>query len=632
MMLHSPAYLRYLFAALCGLLPWADTHAQPYQRLHDDFITPKHIWFQQYFDRMVESRTSKVERQIVASYSHNHASALHRRFSNGSVLQDLALEAYLNAVCDSLLVGSDELKHQVRIYPIRNAQPNAFSHGSGTLFVTLGLLANIDSEAALAFVIGHEITHFEQKHAFKQHANDFRNQQLRLMQLNNTSHTKDHHAYSRETESEADSIGMLHLLRSGYSPHDAVGAFAAMVNYPTQYTGLSFHPKWLNNRYEQYDKIPYHATSAIQYRYAPSSTHPDIQTRIQQVQRMAHYSLDPDTATFLQPQAAFVAIQTQARQALTQTLLYDFRVYDALHNAYYHLQQDTAATAQRHAILQALQLLLYARSSKSPTVEYQLNYPTTGEPDAIRQYFNQLTHHELAKRVLYYTADCAERYPNDTLIQRIALSIIDKVILDYQNVYNTIIREHPDIERLKQRLHRSVPHMRYDYHPLRRSLVVAPQVAHYERYDQFQSSFENVNRSDKQYDNLRLHLQGLAPYNIGLLSLESNHRDRSKVLHDIYVLNEWYRQQKLLSILRLPSFNQAEAEAVLRTRGASRVIFVEVSNLKVKGQDLSPSAIFNHASIQVFNLYQHTLVSERNFSYLNRWPDLIPLHIHRSVH
>ena len=69
---------------------------------------------------------------------------------------------YVNRVGQSLVpVGSDKL-YAFKI--ILNPVPEARSLSTGTIYVSTGLLASIENEAQLAYVLGHEIAHVEKEH------------------------------------------------------------------------------------------------------------------------------------------------------------------------------------------------------------------------------------------------------------------------------------------------------------------------------------------------------------------------------------------------------------------------------------------------------------------------------------
>jgi hypothetical protein len=69
---------------------------------------------------------------------------------------------YVNRVGQSLVTaGSDKLyAFKILLNPI----PEARSFSTGTIYVSTGLLASIDNEAQLAYVLGHEIAHVDKEH------------------------------------------------------------------------------------------------------------------------------------------------------------------------------------------------------------------------------------------------------------------------------------------------------------------------------------------------------------------------------------------------------------------------------------------------------------------------------------
>ena len=69
---------------------------------------------------------------------------------------------YVNRVGQSMIpAGSDKLyAFKIMLNPV----PEARSLSTGTIYVSTGLLASIDNEAQLSYVLGHEIAHVEKEH------------------------------------------------------------------------------------------------------------------------------------------------------------------------------------------------------------------------------------------------------------------------------------------------------------------------------------------------------------------------------------------------------------------------------------------------------------------------------------
>ena len=89
--------------------------------------------------------------------------------SNYKVAKKPALEAYLNKICTTIVINSEDptLYNGYHVKILESKEINAFSTSGGHIFLTEGLIACADSEDALAAVIAHEVAHIQLKHALK---------------------------------------------------------------------------------------------------------------------------------------------------------------------------------------------------------------------------------------------------------------------------------------------------------------------------------------------------------------------------------------------------------------------------------------------------------------------------------
>jgi len=71
---------------------------------------------------------------------------------------------YIQELVDSLQSNCTQLDYNLKVRIINNKSPNAIALPGGTIMVFTGLLEQLDSENALAFVLAHEIGHFAKRH------------------------------------------------------------------------------------------------------------------------------------------------------------------------------------------------------------------------------------------------------------------------------------------------------------------------------------------------------------------------------------------------------------------------------------------------------------------------------------
>jgi hypothetical protein len=83
---------------------------------------------------------------------------------SGLVIYGDEMSTYISEIADHLLKNDADLRAKLRFYCIKSNSTNAFSTDQGIVFVTTGLLSQLTSEAQLAYVLAHEISHYTEKH------------------------------------------------------------------------------------------------------------------------------------------------------------------------------------------------------------------------------------------------------------------------------------------------------------------------------------------------------------------------------------------------------------------------------------------------------------------------------------
>lgn len=151
---------------------------------------------------------------------------------SGKVLYGDPVTVYCNRVLDILLKEKPELRAKVRLYTLRSNQVNAFSTQQGILCITTGLIARLHTEAELAFVLSHEVAHFEKNHVL--HIYSYNQQLFERQSKKKTSHISDNILkslqYSRNSENEADDIGFRRFIDAGYNPDAALSVFDILID------------------------------------------------------------------------------------------------------------------------------------------------------------------------------------------------------------------------------------------------------------------------------------------------------------------------------------------------------------------------------------------------------------------
>lgn len=179
--------------------------------------------------------------------------------SSGRVVTDEALNDYVgDIVCRLSAVYCQD----VRIYIVRTPHFNATMAPNGYMQVWTGLMLRAQNEAQLAYVLGHEIGHFQRRHSI-QRWRDLRNKSnfAAILQVATSAAGVGYAgsiaqlaayasvlSFSRDQEREADDVGFTIMANAGYDPGEAPRIWEALIeerdasNKPEQFIFFASHP------------------------------------------------------------------------------------------------------------------------------------------------------------------------------------------------------------------------------------------------------------------------------------------------------------------------------------------------------------------------------------------------------
>lgn len=142
---------------------------------------------------------------------------------SGYVLYNDPISEYVNDVMNEIVNSNPKLKSKnPRAYIFRSTAVNAFATDQGIIFISIGLLSQLENEAQLALILSHELVHVQEGHGL----DDFlestkvdeslkKRGRMRSQQIDMANLEKNR--YSREQELEADDKGLDYFLNTDYS-------------------------------------------------------------------------------------------------------------------------------------------------------------------------------------------------------------------------------------------------------------------------------------------------------------------------------------------------------------------------------------------------------------------------------
>ena len=202
-----------------------------------------------------------------------------------SVYQNPALQSYVNGVGQALASRSHRSNLNYHFTVVDSPEINAFALPGGYVYITRGIMAYLNSEAELAAVLGHEIGHVTARHGVRQQsASQAANIGVSIasifvpelntqagQNLSNLLGGALLSGYGREHELESDRLGAQYLARAEYDPQAMIRVVGVLKNQELFDAEIA--------KQEGREPRRYHGTFA---------THPDNDTRLQQVVGEAH--------------------------------------------------------------------------------------------------------------------------------------------------------------------------------------------------------------------------------------------------------------------------------------------------------------------------------------------------------
>ena len=296
-------------------------------------------------DKNTEKNKDKFD--VMASFH------LKRLLFSGSVLFGDTVSIYVQKVGNKILENYPDLQGKIHFYVTKEHTVNAFSTPEGFIFVNLGLLAHLENEAQLAYILSHEITHFVKKHSINQflYEQEIERENSKKGVASWFSKSKSLYerqaqksSYSKEQEIEADDYGWEIFSKTDYDLSEMMGAFRALESSRYPFDTLVFKSEFLNNSFVNlpdgfYYKDTLHFVEMPKLskdeleKLRALQTHPDIKER--QKIALARIDLNNDKKgdKYLISEEDFKLVQKIARFEMCELYLNENLFLDAIYHS-----------------------------------------------------------------------------------------------------------------------------------------------------------------------------------------------------------------------------------------------------------------------------------------------------------
>lgn len=272
--------------------------------------------------------TSKQQKVFVEQVNYT----IDELLKSGLVTYGDEVSTYVQGIGDRLTESDPDLKGKLRFYTLNTNEANAFSTDQGMVFVTTGLIAQMTNEAQLAFVLAHEIVHYQEEHVL-----DLYDYVTDNKSLSYGEKVRFFSKYSRDNEFEADKLGVKLYHAAGYSSSEITKTFDILIYSYLPFEELSFDKTYFNTPDlfvpEKLFKTRKNEITAKQRYDDQMHSHPNVAKRIEALEKeITKYA---DWGSVLNyPERSFEEIRTICRFEYILNEVYEDKTIDALYSIF----------------------------------------------------------------------------------------------------------------------------------------------------------------------------------------------------------------------------------------------------------------------------------------------------------
>jgi beta-barrel assembly-enhancing protease len=364
---------------------------------------------------------------------------------SGMVLFNDEVSVYLNEVLAKLLEQNPKTnKEKPHVYALRSTSVNAFATDRGTIFVTLGLLAQLENEAQLAYILSHELVHAESGHSLELF--------LETKHLDKSSRNNDvldesifdenwveKCAYSKELETEADDKGLDRLLKTKYSTASLNTVFDVL-----KYSYLPFDDEPFEHSFFEAEDYQFPTTYWLEKVKAISgedeneddkaSTHPNIANRRAALNKTLKGTTDEGRSNYIVSEERFKKVRQITRFELPMLHLHRDEWPDAIYTSYLLLKQYPESNYLQKCIAKALYMQAKGEKNSFNNDNVASHSEIEGESQQIFHFLEKMPSKEMGILALRYAWGLQQKFPQDTELAIIVDDLFLELATDFKGL------------------------------------------------------------------------------------------------------------------------------------------------------------------------------------------------------
>lgn len=400
---------------------------------------------QEEINRLVVSEQKRTAKQKTSFLMKNDFEIL-QMIRDGNLIFGDTITQYIYKVGGELLKNKPELLKELTFFTSKKSSFNAFTSTNGFIFFNVGLIANIQCEAEMAFVMAHEIAHYIKQHPLEDHIENIkiiRGKSAYKFRTTNSQKLDLMGKRSRQSEFEADSLAIMLFLESGYSA-DFIDKSMEHLHYSSiPLYNKAFDKAFFNSQdlvipscyfLDSCSKL-----SPIEDVFDANYSHPNVFKRRNHATKILAKSTPHPGKEFISSKEEFEYIRKVAKFELIHLKVHNKEYGDVIYDAYALLQEYPDNCYLQLAIAEALYGLTKYKNDDKYFYVAEPFEKIEGESQQVHFFLKQLNRKQLNTLAVNYIHELKNKHPEIKILDDLETDLINELVL-----LNNI-----DVEKLK---------------------------------------------------------------------------------------------------------------------------------------------------------------------------------------
>jgi predicted Zn-dependent protease len=395
-------------------------------------------------------------------------------FKSGRIIFNDTISNYVQQISDYVYnQNQGVLDRKPDIYLVKSPLSTAYVFHFNKIFISIGLLAQVESEAELAYIIAHELVHIQKNHGLSR----YRTKQKIISGSENFEHiTNSYEAvvakklFSKDQEREADLKGLSYFENTVYTKKAVFRAFDVLQYAKYPFDNIPFEKEFFETDYLEFpDKLFLDKTQAIatgeQIEHEELRTHPNIQKRKRAIEKnIGNLTQTNQGVQFKVSEEAFNYIQKLARFEVCRLYLQKLDYAKAIYSAYTLIKDHTDNLYLKKVIAKALyNLTIYKNEDEAEHVLVD-HEKIEGYSQQVHHFLEQMKPIDLNALAANYAWQLKKAHPDVELFDQLANKLLKTLIFTHdlsKNNFYDVPREKA-LAELKSQMNEKKEPTKYD--------------------------------------------------------------------------------------------------------------------------------------------------------------------------